>query len=242
MHVGSLNKYQQLIRPANKKEENSINKGNNINDENINKQQSSKIKNNEINESNKSKEQMNDKDEKNMNNLGNALDQNDFQETISKYGFLVNDYNIKENIKNITQKKERETHNKLNTVKKNFENSEFLKASDDCRFNEILTNGLKCTEEFSQIMKKIKTEFSKNIDKRHSSNSSIQTDSDLEQLVILAFEIMKKIFKFIEMFKKNGMTNKSKISEDITSLKNTACILSEFCDNLTMYIEMRSEV
>lgn len=245
-----MNKDQQIIIPKNKEKRNLNNEGNinngnsidkwNIYNENNNKQQSSKVKDNKMNKTNKPKNQMNEKNEKNIKNLGNSLDKQDFQKTMNKYGVLINDSNIKNNIQNITPKREKE--NELINMTKKFENLEFFKASDDCRLNEMLTNGLKCTEEFSQIMKKMKTELCNNIVKRHSSNSSIQTDGDLEQLAILAYEIMKRIFKFIEIFKKYGMTNKSKISQDITRLKDTACILSEFCENLAKYIETLSEV
>lgn len=176
--------------------------------------------------------QINEKDENYTKKIGIKSEKEDLQETIKKYGNLLN------NMQNKTRK--REMQYEVNTTKNTYDQSikssfESLKTYEhnDCKLGELLTHCIKHAEEWIKIMKKTKKEVDTNILRRSSSNSSIQTESDLEQPVIMIVEFIKKLCCLTEsIFKKN----KTKISQEVINLKNASSLLSDFCNEFTNQI------
>lgn len=135
--------------------------------------------------------------------------------------------------------------NELNSTNKKNEYSikesrEFPKINEynACKFSELLSTCLKYTEKSSKIMKQMKRDLDTDNTKIYSSssisNSSIQSENDLEKPFIIVKEIKKKLNELIQYAnsRKENIrnNNKPKRNQEISNLKNLNCQLSKLCD------------
>jgi hypothetical protein len=138
----------------------------------------------------------------------------------------------------------------LNTAKKKVEQSikeskDFMKLNDynEYKLSELLATCLKHTDEWLKVMQKIKKDIDLNNLNRCSSNSfydsSIQSENDFERPTIILKEIKKKLNELTEYIiniNNKVKNNKSKRSREISTLKNTNCMLTKLCDKIAKKI------
>jgi len=203
------------------------------NQENMNKYQSQKFKDNKINK-------------KDIHQFGNIIEQRGLQlrETLSKCEDVLNNLNSKDSKHQKSWKIG--MHNGLN-IKKNkveqssIESKESLKTIryNECKLSELLATCLKHTEEWVKIMKRIKKELDTNNPKKYSSNSSIQSESELERPVTMVKGIRKKLNELTEYMvniNEKIKNHKNKRSRQISNLKDTNYMLSELCNTIARKI------
>lgn len=172
------------------------------------------------------------------------LDKQEMQlhETLNKCGDLLNHLNNNENKSNKSRKKGMQYE--LNTMKKKIDQSikeskESLKINDysECKLSELLATCLKHTEEWLKIMKKIKKDLEN--PKKYSSNSSTQSESDLERPIVIVRGIKNKLnelTQYMVCLNEKVKNSKVKRSQEISHLKKTNTILSELCDTISRKI------
>lgn len=132
-------------------------------------------------------------------------------------------------------------HNELNIVKKKieqFRDSKELSVANECNeyyLKKLLASCLDHTNSCIKMMKIIKTYFDANNIKKNSSNSSIQSESELEQqAAMMKVNAIKKqlneLTDNVNCIYETIKYKKNKRSREISNLKNTNCMLSDLCD------------
>ncbi|XP_025198342.1 uncharacterized protein LOC112596775 [Melanaphis sacchari] len=221
----------------------------------------SKFNNKEINSKKRSLElnkcELNNKysnaitQEKDKSQFSNVINKQEsqFHETLNKCEELLNCLNT-DNKHEQFCKKEMHNINELNTVKKKVEQS-IKESKDSLKFNdyneyklsELLATCLKHTDEWLKVMQTIKKDIDINNLHKCSSNSfcnsSIQSENDFEQPTIIVKEIKKKLnelTEYIVNINNKVKNNKSKRLREISTLKNTNCMLTKLCDKIAKKI------
>lgn len=166
------------------------------------------------------------------------------QENYVKNEDILNNFNFNNNKNQKSMK--RDIHNELNAEKKKIDlsikdskESLFTNEYNECKLKKMLAV---CYDHTDLCMKMIKAVI-KYLDVKnpntYSSNSSIQSEIDSEQVIITMKAIKKKLkelTEYITCVNEKIKHNKIKYSREISTLKNANYTLSKLCDTVTKKI------
>lgn len=192
--------------------------------------------------------------EKDNGQFSDILNEKELQyhDTNNKCQYLLNTLNIKDckhklPLKKGMQNEVSSTKKKIEQTIKESRESSKINEYNECKFSELLSTCLKYNEKSSKIMKQIKKDLNIDNPKKFSSNSisnstnsSTQSENDLEIPFIMMQEIKNKLNELKQyMIKRNEniRNNKTKRVQEMSNPKNTNCNLSELCDALKKVIE-----